>query len=126
MIETIFYLQVALFIGLVLIGTFTKSAPIFAMAGIVSVLLGVQLAAGEPIEFFTWNYRLNDESGGVGTQWSYIHDFNRMTINNSPPVNSWHYILLYGGFVWFIIAFILAVRSNDALLAAFGYGRDRE
>lgn len=110
MIETIFYLQVGAFFILLLYGFYSKSASVFALAGVFSILTGAMLAAGEPVEFFTGAFTL--EENADGNVWTASPDVNALSISNSSPVNMWHYVLLYGGFVWIVVAAVLAVRGN--------------
>ena len=108
MLESIFYFQICVFLVLLIWALYSRSASFMAVAAVFSMLTGVMLVS-DGIQYPT-GYAV------VGA------DDNHMTINevyttqytfNSNPVNMWHYILLYGGFVWLIIAFLLAMKGRQ-------------
>ena len=84
----------------------------FALAGVFSILTGVMLAAGEPVEFFTGGYTLVESPADTFTA---SPDLNVLTISNSPPINMWHFVLLYGGFVWLVVALALVWRGRTGV-----------
>lgn len=83
-----------------------KSAPLFALAFVFSILLGASLAAGEPIEFFTGAFTLTENADQ--NVWREVPDLSALTVSNSAAVYMWHFVLLYGSFVWLVAAYILA------------------
>lgn len=122
MIETVFYLQVFVLFILLVLGIVFRSWPFFLLAAVISISLGAQLAALEPVEFFTGGFVTN-RSGDVFTA---VPDLNRLTIANSPSVNSWHYMLLYGGFVWLIVAALMIFRTPSFRSLFGGGGRSED
>lgn len=110
MIETVFYLQIAALFIFLIFGIVFRSWPFFVLAGVFSLLIGAELATGEPVEFFTGEFKLTENADA--NVWIQTPDVNALTISNSNPVNMWHYVLLYGGFVWFIVALLLAVKGR--------------
>lgn len=117
MIETVFYIQIIAFFIFLILGIVFRSWPFFLLAAVFSFLLGAELAAGEPVEFFTGEYTLTENSDA--NLWKQTPDVNALTVSNSNQVNSWHYILLYGGFVWVIVALLLAVKGRGTGLEEF-------
>lgn len=110
MIETVFYIQVLAFFIFLALGIIFRDWSFFVLAAVFSILTGAMLAAGEPVEFFTGAFSM--EENADENFWVMSPDVNALTVSNSSPVNMWHYILLYGGFVWIIVAFVLAVRGR--------------
>lgn len=110
MIETIFYLQVFAFFIFLALGVIFRDWSFFVLAAVFSMLTGAMLAAGEPVEFFTGAFTLVENQDE--NVWVASPDVNALTVSNSSPVNMWHYVLLYGGFVWIVVAFVLAARGR--------------
>ena len=109
MIEAIFYIQVIFFAVLLGYAMYTRSAAVFALAGVFSILTGVMLV-GEGISYQSgWNINgADDNSMYVEETYTTYHTYE------SGAVNMWHYVLLYGGFVWFIVAFMLVMKGRLA------------
>lgn len=85
----------------------------FALVAVFSILTGAMLAAQEPVEFFTGGFTMTENADE--NQWTAIPDVNSLTTSNSSPINMWHYVLLYGGFVWLIVALFLAVGGETGV-----------
>lgn len=98
------------FFILLMWGLYTRSAAVFALVGVFSILTGAMLAAGEPVEFFTGGFTMTENADQ--NVWTAVPDMNALTISNSSPINMWHYVFLYGGFVWIIVALLLAMRGE--------------
>lgn len=113
LIETLFYCQVFAFFVFLIFGIAFRSWPFFLLAAVFSLLTGAMLAAGEPVEFFTGAFHLEENSDG--NMWFALPDVNALTVSNSSPVNMWHYVLLYGGFVWIVVAFFLAAKGRGGI-----------
>ncbi len=108
MLDVIFYLQVAFFAVLLLYGFWSKSPAVFALAGVFSILTGVMLV-GEGLDIPT-GYEI---SGADDNVMQVSETYSTYFTFNSGAVNMWHYVLLYGGFVWLIVAAVLAKRGHE-------------
>ena len=108
MLESVFYFQVCVYLVLLIWALYTRSASFMAIAAIFSILTGAMLV-GDGIQYPT-GY---DIVGADDNIMSINENYTTQYTFNSNPVNMWHYVLLYGGFVWLIIAFLLAVRGRQ-------------
>jgi hypothetical protein len=109
MIEAVFNFQIFFLLVLLGIAAWKRSASVFALAGIFSILLGVALS-GEGISYNT-GYDvsgLNDNNMTITESYTTLHSWD------TPIVNMWHYVFLYGGFVPIIIAFVLVGKARLA------------
>ncbi len=109
MLEAVFYFQVLVFLVLLGYAIWTKSAAVFALAGVFSILTGVMLI-GDGISYPDgWNVEgtARDENSMIIRPQYDVH----FTFN-SDQVNMWHFVLLYGGFIWLVVAFVLSVRKR--------------
>lgn len=109
MIEAIFYSQVIIFAILLAYAMYTRSATVFALAGVFSILTGIMLT-GEGISYAT-GYDIS----GVDDNFMYMTTtYTTYRTWNSGPVNMWHYVLFYGGFVWILVALLLVIKGRLA------------
>lgn len=110
LLESIFYFQFLFFLMLLGYAIYTRSASVFALVGVFSVLTGLMLVT-EGISFPSgWDVSGVEDSNNLFVRETYT---TYMTVDSSA-VNMWHYVLLYGGFVWFIVAFVLVIRGRLA------------
>lgn len=97
-----------MYLALLGYGIFQRSASFIAIAGVFSMLTGVMLV-GEGVSYPTGYQILGADDNTMNINESY----SVYTTYNSQPVNMWHYLLIYGGFVWIIVAIILAIKGRQ-------------
>ena len=111
MLDAIFNFQILFFLGLLVYAMYTRSAAVFALVGVFSILTGVILVT-EGIDYTT-GWDVSGTAADANNMYLREH-YTTLTAADDSFVNMWHYVLLYGGFVWFIVAFVLAIRGRTA------------
>lgn len=90
---------------------YSKHWAFFGLAGVFVILTGAMLAAGEPIEYATGTFTIVEGFAGDSNMTRFVPDFNAITTTTSVPAWMWSQVMMYGGFVFIILAFVLAMRG---------------
>ena len=110
MIESVFYFQITVFFILLAYGLARRSASFLALAGVFGMLTGVMLT-GDGIDYPS-GYTITGTDSDQNTMGVQL-DYEKHTAYNDQALNMWHYVLLYGSFIWIIMALLLAVKGQQ-------------
>ena len=109
MLDVIFYFQLVLVLAILAYAFFSRHWAFFGMAGVFVILTGAMLVAGEPIEYATGTFSVIESYGNDSNITRIIPDYNAFTVDNSQPVWMWGNLMMYGGWLFIIIAFVLVL-----------------
>lgn len=97
-------------LALIAYAFYSKSWAVFGLAGVFTILTGLMLVSGEPIEYATGEFTIVESFNDDANMTRVVPDSNSFSALTSEPIWMWGNLMMYGGFVFIIFSFLLAVR----------------
>jgi hypothetical protein len=110
-IESVFYFQICVFLFLLVMGTFKRSASFMSVAGVFALLTAVMLN-GDGIAYPT-GYTIAGTDSDNNTM-SVDSTYTTYYTWNSSPIEMWYWMMFAGGFVCLIVSFLMVYKGRLA------------